>query len=850
MKFDTLNDISAEKIGDIQSNSVSIDAANLDWIVTILSTNLYSNRIGSFLREAVTNAWDSHVEAGVDDPITILFDKDVEDNYFCKISDYGVGISEERFNKIYRMLGSSTKRDTNSQAGGFGIGRFAALAYTEVVNITSFYDGVMYEYLMYKDGNKLNIDLLNKQSTERRNGVDIQVQIENKTDYHAFLIEVFRQLRYFDNLYIIDNIEKAPVNYSNDTFRYAWVYNNFTIKRYNTFSVDNIGISRETTKSIGAIVGKVLYPLNTYSLTGVTYGPSIEKKIDLLNKVTNLNLNFEIGELSVTPNRESIQYTNKTIEKILERIDEAYDEVIDFLRDNYEDVTCESLDDLLELNGNFVYLPLMEKPETKDEEHSGGHLLTTPSFNANITYIMKFIDNFKIVYKDKVFTDINELYSYTGIIRFLKSEHIKNVNQTLVQNNSLRNSFNSYNKIKLEDILYKKEGSPIRQRVMYCNVGSLKAYEKDYIRHNFSDVLLFNFRVSISKYYKSFTNTIEKLIKDDYARLSTSDVTKFISSYKLMSSIEKKEFRKTIFNWIISNIEYEKYDSKMLPDNYKEEYLKARKQTKGSTKFYNKKFTYYVTRNVDVGYQWDITSDAKSMEFKDLLSFMKNKIVIYKCKDDFSVNFEAVYNITSRSKNKNNPFIFVELSKTRIEWIKDEPNFISIEKFMEKPDFEIIRNFATVKHITDRVPKIRELHTLNNIGQISTEMSSVISKTKAFFSETLSDDNARNLYTKYKSSFVKDLMDVCYAQDIFNQEMMTLFNQYEEKIINAQCLLYFSGNSGIYSVVSSIHEDKINLATDYVLARKLFLVNPEAIEKLKEETIFNNPKKSLQDETI
>lgn len=849
MKFDELNDVSAEKIGDIKSNSVSIDAENLDWIVTILSTNLYSNRIGSFLREAVTNAWDSHVEAGVDDPITILFDKDSEDNYFCKISDYGVGISEERFNKIYRMLGSSTKRDTNSQTGGFGIGRFAALAYTEVVNITSFYDGVMYEYLMYKDGNKLNIDLLNKQPTERRNGVDIQVQLERYSDYDTFLKEVFKQLRYFDNLYIIDNLNSSNNNYADNTLRYAWVYNNFTIKRYNTFSIDNIGISREITREIGAIVGKVLYPLDIDAITSITSDFRIEDKIDLLNKATNLNLNFEIGELSVTPNRESIQYTNKTINKITERINEAYDEVVNFLKENYEDVKCEDLEELLGLNGNFVNLPLMDKTLEEEGNDPASCLLSTPTFNANISYIMKFVNNFKVIYKDKVFTDMNELISYTGIIRYLKDDHITNVNQTLVRNNMLKKAFNSYERIRLVDILKSKQRSS-RNEVMHCNLSNLKAYEKDYLRNNLSNVLLFNFSVSLSRYYKSFVRTINKLVDPSNNVSYHNDLHKFVSYYRLLTRMEKKEFRKTIFSWILSNIEYEKYDSSMLPDNYKEDYLKARKVSKGPTKFFNKKFTHYVTRNVDVGSRWDITTDSKSLEFKDFLDSMKNKIVIYKCKDDFSTNFEALYNIITRSNNTNKPFIFVEISKTRIEWIKDETNFINIKEFMKNPDFEIVRNFATIKHITDRVPKIRDLYALNNIDAISTEMSSVIKDIKSFFSETLNNSDARDLYSKYKSTFVKELMEICYENNIFNQEMMTLFNQYEEKIISAQCLLYFSENTNYYSTVSSIHEDKINLATDYALARKLFLVNPEAIEKLKEETIFNNPKESLQDETI
>ena len=123
-----------EVIGDIKENRVGIDRSNIDFITTLLTSNLYSRPLESFLRETVSNAYDSHVEAGTDEHILLLIeDNDTWNNFnldrTLKISirDYGTGVSPERFEKIYRNIGSSTKRESNDYIGMFGKMAFAKL---------------------------------------------------------------------------------------------------------------------------------------------------------------------------------------------------------------------------------------------------------------------------------------------------------------------------------------------------------------------------------------------------------------------------------------------------------------------------------------------------------------------------------------------------------------------------------------------------------------------------------------------------------------------------------------------------------------------------------------------------
>lgn len=119
MKIDTSKG-NIEVYGDVKEFKTSIDPKNLEFITTLLSSNLYSDPEQSFIREIVSNAWDSHVEAGTTNiPVIIRF-KESSDGGSITIRDYGTGLSPERFKEVYCNIGSSTKRESNDYIGGFG----------------------------------------------------------------------------------------------------------------------------------------------------------------------------------------------------------------------------------------------------------------------------------------------------------------------------------------------------------------------------------------------------------------------------------------------------------------------------------------------------------------------------------------------------------------------------------------------------------------------------------------------------------------------------------------------------------------------------------------------------------
>ena len=280
-------------LGDIREFKTSIDPKNLEFITTLLSSNLYSDPEQSFIREIVSNAWDSHVEAGTTDTPVIVRFKKGNNGWEVTIRDFGTGLSPERFQEVYCNIGSSTKRESNEFIGGFGIGKYSSLACTNTVYITSYYEGTAFLYVMVKSGNTITTNLVMQKPTEEKNGVEVTIKnISNIDPYKKAL----KYIVFFPNVYI-DGIDNKV--------------NNTKLKRFNNFAVASTSIDTKI------LLGNVLYPCNTKLL-------SMASKDFLENIVSSgIVIKFNVGELSITPNRESIIYSSDTISKIEDRIKAA-----------------------------------------------------------------------------------------------------------------------------------------------------------------------------------------------------------------------------------------------------------------------------------------------------------------------------------------------------------------------------------------------------------------------------------------------------------------------------------------------------------------------------------------------
>lgn len=283
--------------GETKEYKTTIDIENLDFIATLLSSNLYSNPEASFIREIVSNGWDSQVEAGNTDKPLIVKMKSNGSYYNITIRDYGTGLSKEKFEDLFCKIGSSTKRESNAYHGCFGLGHLSPLAVSKVCYVNSYYNGVVRLYIMTKDGNSITTNLMSETPTAEQNGLEITVKnIENAYKYK----EAFDRLTFFPNVYV-----DGMFNLCNST----------KTKRYKYFTACNQPFGDKL------LLGNVLYPIDSSIIPAelTAFYDSIVR--------SGIVFNFNIGEIQVTPNREQVIYNTKTNALIIERIRAAKDEI-------------------------------------------------------------------------------------------------------------------------------------------------------------------------------------------------------------------------------------------------------------------------------------------------------------------------------------------------------------------------------------------------------------------------------------------------------------------------------------------------------------------------------------------
>jgi hypothetical protein len=327
MKLRQESEIDVADIGTVDEIKSTIADENLGLALTMMSKNLYSDPIGSFIREITSNAVDANVDANIDEPVVVhLFEED--DAYFIEFRDNGTGMSPETFTQIYMSWFNSDKRDTNDKIGGWGLGSKSPLAYQNYFEIITRHNGTKYHYVMSNESTEPKADKLSEEETDERNGTTIRIEV-NREDVYQVSRDCERQLAYFKTVYV-----KNEVQYYD---------NNFNIYEKGLWKLRN---NDQPFPDMHICLGQVSYPINWNVL-------EIEPiKIPVA-------LSFNVGELDVTVSREEINYTDRVREALKERIQLVTDELSELYSQQLQ------VDDFFDY---FKIVSNREKPPLKIED--------------------------------------------------------------------------------------------------------------------------------------------------------------------------------------------------------------------------------------------------------------------------------------------------------------------------------------------------------------------------------------------------------------------------------------------------------------------------------------------------
>jgi hypothetical protein len=639
-----------------ESIGMSLDLDSAQILMQMLSKNLYSDSIGSTIRECASNALDSHRRACVEDPIVVSFKLDDNNNYYFSVEDFGVGLNDDDVRNIISKYGKSTKRNSNTELGMMGLGFKAPLAYSSSFYFICRKDNIERKYMMYEGEDTNTIDRLYERPTAEGNGVKVIIPVK-WGDRFSFYDKIQEQLAYFDSVYLDVTAAGYTLN------------NKFTIYRsehfqYSEMSKDNY---------LHICLDNVYYPLD-FGKLGISH---LEFPVALRFSLTD--------GIFPTPNREAIRYTQEAKDIILKRLGQMSDFFIE--KYNREMQNCSTFDQVIE-----YYTSKKRSVEI------------VPGKSLNVGYLSIFSD---IVMNEPKMEGVKHLD-----LRKLvdKSEYILNeyaVTYTLnrgkfkeVKSGSWESNVSRNNVMGNNTYMYSSRISELKKAYLRTHLQN-GTYSNYYFVKRTGTFSLFN-KSDGSSYIKSLKRN------DNYYQLLE------------LSKINREHWREAIieFQGIVKSMisGFKNLDDVVVPDSF----IQSRKQITGRTAVNRReklagdiivKKAAPLERFVD-GKHCKFVADTWSL--KEIAK--KKTLLVYSHHDD-SLKLDKLYGISYGKMNIT--IISLSTKEMKVLEELELNNVMSYSKFMEgtnKPFKKLVTAYVINKLMTDQTYVFRKYTYLKNVS--------------------------------------------------------------------------------------------------------------------------------------
>jgi|LakMenE18May11ns_1017448.scaffolds.fasta_scaffold9958435_3 hypothetical protein len=280
--------------GDVgQVTKMGISANDTTKLMRFLSSNIYSDKPGSIIREWTSNGVDSSVESKNGSPVLVCL-KQNNNQWQFTVEDTGLGLSKWEVDNVISQYLKSTKETSDELLGCKGIGFKSGTSYQPFFQFRCRKDGVEGLYIMRKAEPENIIECLYEIPTTEPNGVKMILDV-NWEDRSEFSRKMRTQLVYFANVFIDDEYSKFD--------------NTYKIYQNELFSYSSIC----SDKKLHINFGGVYYPLDFNAL-----------EIDDIYLPFAINISLTDGVIPVL-SRESLEYPTETKILLKDRIQKIQD---------------------------------------------------------------------------------------------------------------------------------------------------------------------------------------------------------------------------------------------------------------------------------------------------------------------------------------------------------------------------------------------------------------------------------------------------------------------------------------------------------------------------------------------
>ena len=278
----------------------------------VLSNNLYSRKIEAVIRELSTNAADEHKRLGKDIPFEVSLPT-YTDNRFT-IRDFGEGLSHDDMQNMYISFFSSTKRNDNAVDGCLGLGSKSPFAVASEYQVTSWHNGVKNIYKCNKQNGIPTIKHIHSEPSDEPSGLQITLVPNDENRYpHEWKNSAERVYKFFSlkpsvNVDLNMDIDESLL------FGEKWSFHEGLRENY-------------------AVMGNVAYKIDFSSI----YDSEDSDFLQDLRSINGLILRFELGDFNFTPNREELDYNEKTRQCIILAVKKMVEDLLSSISNSIAD---------------------------------------------------------------------------------------------------------------------------------------------------------------------------------------------------------------------------------------------------------------------------------------------------------------------------------------------------------------------------------------------------------------------------------------------------------------------------------------------------------------------------------